>query len=395
MSLLRTHPAFRRLWLSRSVSLLGDSMSLVALLLFVARDTQQAVAVALLLLVGDVAPAMLSPLTGTVGDRFGARTVLVTCDLLQGALVAVIGVVLPPLPVLLALVGARALAGQVFSATSRAMLGSLVPDDQLEAANSTLGFGSNGMEALGPFAAAGLLAATGVRGVLLVDAATFAVSAALLLGLPAALRPAEPGTTPSLLRGAGSGLRYLWTNSVLRVLTVGFLAVVTCNGVDDVALVFLVRNDLRGSASDTAVLYGAVGVGLLAGFAVLARVAKAVSTGVLLILGFGLSSAGNLLTGLAWAVGVAFAVQAVRGLGLAAIDMASNTMVQRRVAPQMLARTFGNLYGAIGVAAGLSYLLGGLLLDLTSARATFLIAGAGGLVASVATAVALRSALRR
>ena len=87
----------------------------------------------------------------------------------------------------------------------------------------------------------------------------------------------------------------------------------------------------------------------------------------LLLAGFAVSSAGNLLTGLAWAVAAAFAVQAVRGLGIAALDVAATTLVQRRVPPHLLGRVFGSLYGGIGVAAALAY-LGGLLLDRTPGR---------------------------
>ena len=60
----------------------------------------------------------------------------------------------------------------------------------------------------------------------------------------------------------------------------------------------------------------------------------------------------------------------------------------------MLGWVFGNLYGAIGIAAGLSYVLGGLVLDLTSPRPTFVIAGMGGLLATLATALALRRAMK-
>ena len=86
----------------------------------------------------------------------------------------------------------------------------------------------------------------------------------------------------------------------------------------------------------------------------------------LLVAGFVVSSLDNLLTGLAWAVTAAFATQFVRGFGIAAMDMAANTLVQRSVDPRMLGRVFGNLYGAIGVAAALSYVAGGHLLDATS-----------------------------
>jgi MFS family permease len=115
----------------------------------------------------------------------------------------------------------------------------------------------------------------------------------------------------------------------------------------------------------------------------------------LLVLGFAVSSLGNLLTGLAWAVAAAVALQLIRGLGIAAIDVATNTLLQRLVPPALLGRVFGNLYGGVGVAAAISYLAGGLLLDATNARVTFVVAGTGGLLATAAVAVALPRALRR
>jgi hypothetical protein len=61
----------------------------------------------------------------------------------------------------------------------------------------------------------------------------------------------------------------------------------------------------------------------------------------------------------------------------------------------MLGRVFGNVYGAVGAAAGLSYIFGGLLLDATSPRVTLIVAGAGGLTSAVAAAIVLPRALRR
>ena len=116
---------------------------------------------------------------------------------------------------------------------------------------------------------------------------------------------------------------------------------------------------------------------------------------VLLIVGFAVSSVGNLLTGLAWAVAAAFAVQTVRGLGIAAMDVATNTLLHRLVPATMLGRVFANLYGAIGVAAALSYVGGSVLLDRTSAPVTLILAGGLGTVATIVTAVALRRSLRR
>jgi MFS family permease len=394
-AVLRGTRGLRVLWASRTISVFGDSLSLVTLLLYVAGTTDQGFAVATLLLVGDFAPSLLGPLTGMLSDRFDLRRIMVSCEVVQAGAVAVISLTLPPLAVVLALVALRAIAGHILQPASRAAVPLLVPDRQLESANSAMGLGSNGMQAIGPLVAAALLPLLGVRGVLLIDVATFLVSA-LLLGLlprlPAVQTPAEGST---VLADALAGVRYLLTTPLIRAVVLGFIAVVAFNGVDDVALVFVARDSLHAPGSAVALLYGAVGLGLLAGYTLLGRAAQRVSLVRLALAGYALSSVGNLLTGLSWAIGVAFAVQLVRGVGLSAIDVGVNTFLQRQVPAGMLGRAFGSLYAGIGVAAAGSYLLGALLLDLADPRTTFIIAGSGGLMATAATAAAVSRTRRR
>jgi MFS family permease len=385
--LVRTNRAFGALAAARIVSLTGDSLSLVALMLLVADRAGDALAVALLLLVGDFAPSLLGPLTGAVSDRFDLRRVMIVAELAQGALILVIAVALPPLPVLLVLVALRAVAGQVFLPASRTAMPALVADEDLPPANALLGFGANSGEVLGPLLAAALVGVIGIPGVLLVDAASFALSAVLLLAVPS-LRPAP--SPDGLLGSARDGLRFIRSHKAVRVIALGFCAVVACNGVDDVALVFLAHDTFGAGDTAVALLLAAVGIGLLAGYALLSALGGRVPMVVLLVAGFAVSSAGNLLTGLTWAVAAAFTVQTVRGLGIAAMDVATNTLLPRLVPAEMLGRVFGNLYGAIGVAAALSYVGGSVLLDLTSAPVTLVVAGGLGLVATAVTALALR-----
>lgn len=385
---------FRRLWLSRAISTFGDSLSLVVLLLYLAEDTGEAFAVAALLLVGDLAPSLLGPLTGVVSDRLALRRVMIGCELAQAAAVLAILVTLPPMPVLLVLVAVRALAAQTFLPASRAAVPALVADAELDAANARLGFGSNGMEVLGPLVAVPLLALIGVRGVLLVDVGTFLVSAALLARLPRLPPAAGVERRRSVLAEARVGLRYVLTAPVVRAVVLGFMAVVAFNGVDDVALVFLARDSLQVGTSVVALLYSAVGIGLLVGYALLARGRARSALLSLLLAGFAVSSLGNLLTGLAWAVSVAFGLQLVRGVGLSAIDVGVNTFLQRQVPADLIGRVFGDLYAGIGVAAAASYLFGALLLELTDPRTTFVVAGGGGLLASLATLAAVAHARR-
>jgi MFS family permease len=390
LRLVRTNRPFRLLWTARTVSFVGDALCLVALMFHVAEATGQALAVAILLLVGDFAPALVGPVTGTIGDRFDLKRVMISCELAQAGLMVAIALWLPPLPLLLALIALRAIAGQIFQPASRAAVPGVVADRDLESANAAIGIGTNGGEALGPLLAALLVPILGIRGVLLLDAATFVASAALLTLLPSPKRDSPTGTVRgTFLADIKAGLRYIWFTPTVRTIGLGFFAIVAFNGIDDVALVFLATDALGGGDSAVGLLLAAVGIGLFLGYALLARPHQ-VAMGTLLLAGFAISSAGNLLTGLAWAVAAAFVVQTVRGLGIAAMDVAVNTMLQRGVPGDLLGRVFGSLYGAIGVAAALAYLLGGLLIDLTSARIAFVVGGAGGLLATLAVAAALR-----
>jgi MFS family permease len=389
----RLGAAFRALIVSRVVSYVGDSVSLVALMLHVAATAGQALAVSLLLLVGDFAPALVSPFTGALADRIDRKHLMIGCELAQGALLVLIALTLPPLPVLLTLVALRATLGQTFLAASRAAVPSLVGKSGLARANSLLGFGTNGAEAVGPFLAAALFGVVGVRGVLLVDAASFAVSALLLTAVRSLPMTAEPGARPTFLAGARAGLGQLWTVPAVRIIVLAFCAVVAFNGIDDVAVVYLVRDTLHAPASAVGLVLGGVGVGLLAGYLLLARFGAVAPMVPLLLGGLALNSAGNLLTGIAWAVSAALVLQTLRGLGIAAMDTAANTLLQRLVPDTALGRVFGNFHGAIGIAAALSYVGGGLLLDATSAPVTFVVAGTGGLLAAGAAAFTLPRAL--
>ena len=379
------------MWSARTCSYLGDALLLVILLLHLADTTGQALSVALLLLVGDFAPALLGPLTGTVSDRFGPKRVMVVCDITQGAAVVLMLLVTEALLPLLILVGVRAVAGQVFLPASRSAVPMLVADDDLGRANAGLGLGVNHGRDLRPDPRARHCCRPWMCALALgVTAAVFGLSALLVSTLPALPPVAETEEeTVGFLAAARSGLAFVWSTSLVKIIVVGFVGTVVFNGIDDVALVFLAVDVLGGSTAQAGLLYAAVGVGLVAGFLALSDARVRVPMVPLLVIGLAVSSAGNLLTGLAGAVAVAFTWQAVRGIGIAAVDVAVSTLLQRTVPPAMLGRAFGNLYGAVGLAAGLSYVLGGLALNVTSARVVFVVAGAGGLLVTAATAAVL------
>jgi MFS family permease len=386
VDVLRRYPAFRRLWLARVVSYLGDSLGLVALVLHVTAETDSGAAVGLLLLAGDFTPSLLSPLLGAIADRTDGRRTMVICELGQAAVVALIVMLNASIAVVLLLFAVRSLLSATFQAASRSAIAELVDDDDLEVANSVIGFGTHGLEAIGPLVAAALLLVLDPIDVLYVDVATFLLSPLLLIGLPRLQVTIEEASMFSDVR---AGIGAIWDVRIVRILAVGFWAIAMFTAVDDVALPFLVTETFDGGESAVSLLYAAGGAGVLLGFGILTR--RRPRPVAIALVGFAVSCLGDALTGVAPVLVVAVALQAMRGAGNAWIGTGVDTVVQREVPAALRGRVFANLYGGVGLAAGISYVAGGAVVDAVGPRVALAGGGTLGLACAAIAAWACAS----
>jgi MFS family permease len=196
-----------------------------------------------------------------------------------------------------------------------------------------------------------------------------------------------------LLRGTWEGLRYALGHPAARVLVIGLGFGVMFAAVDDVALVFLARDDLRAGALGYGVLVSVYGIGFALGSFALMRTRATGAAGAF-TLGLLLTGVGGLLTGLAPMPGVAALAQAVAGSGNGLDVVATDTLVQRSVPRSHRGRVFGVVSAATLLGGAVARGLGGVLLDLTSARATFVIGGSGVLIVTLVVVVLFQGAGR-
>jgi MFS family permease len=386
LGVLSRSPAFAALFAARTVSLLGDGIGSLALVVHVQATEGTGTAVALLLLTASL-PRLLSPLAGTVADRYDQRLVLAGGELGQGLVLAIAVVWLPSLPVLLGLLLGKAAIVTVSEPAGTGAVPALVADEDLPAANALLGGVRQAGEILGPLLGGVVVAVGGVRAGLAADACTFLVSLPLLARvprLPAA--PADGAAVAGVMAQARAGLRYTLAQPVTRAVAIGFFLAGLAAG-DDVALPFLARV-LGAGDRGIGALYAAVGAGLVVGYLLLSRGGRGLDPAAGLVLGSAVAALANLATGLAPALVAAVALQVARGVGLAVYETALLTVLQRTVPRRMLGRVAANVYGAVNVAACLGLLAAGPLLDATSARAVLVVSGIAG---SAGTAVHLRS----
>jgi MFS family permease len=389
-SVLRTYPALRVLVTARAVSFVGDGITTTVLVLLAAgRDGPYGVSV---LLLASALPRLAGPLAGVVADRTDARVLMAACELASAAVIGVIAVTLPPLPLLAVLVVASAVLATVRNPAGRGVVPAVVAPADRGPANALLGIGLTLQVAVGP-AVGGLLAAGpgGVRTALAVDALTFVVAATLLLRLPALPPARDPVEIGGVWAEAAAGVRHVATHRRIRLLVVSLAALVAVASVDNVALVFLAGDALDAGPAGFGVAASAFGVGMLVAATACTRLARTRAPETLIVGAVVATGAGTLVTGLAPMLAVVVAAQAVAGAGNAVENIGYDTAVQATVPRALLGRVFGILGTAAQLGASLATAAGGVLVALAGPRAVFV--GSG--VATSAVAVGLAVTLGR
>ncbi len=212
---------FRWLWTAGVQSLLGDQLARVALSVLVFERTASTLLTAAVYALTFLPAFLGGVLLGGLADRYPRRRVLIGCDVVRAVLLAAMALPAVPLLAVGALLTLATVVGAPFKAAEPALLADIFPDDRYVTA---LGLRTATYQAsqLVGFAVGGVaVAAIGPRAALALDAASFAVSAAVLrYGLthrPAASTHHQaPGqrTLPGLL----GGIRLVAGNRHLRLL---------------------------------------------------------------------------------------------------------------------------------------------------------------------------------
>lgn len=371
---LRSSRAFRRLWLARTTSHVGDGVALVALVLLVQGSEGTGTAVGALLLASSL-PRLLGPIAGVVADRVEQRALMVVCDLGNAVIFAVIVGAQPSFGWLLVLVAASSTLVTFFEPAGRSAVPSLVHANDLLQANAWMGTSLNLQVALGTLLGGALVATVGVRGALAIDAVSFLVSAAFLVGLPP-LR-AEPSGSQGFLAFGTDGLRFAWRTRVVRTFVIVLFLGVALAAVDNIALVFLIRETLGGGPFAFGAVTAAYGLGMIGASVGLSIRRTSFAVAGLLVVAWLMSGLSTIATGLAPLIAIAALAQGLGGVGNGLQNVAADTLIQRAVPREMLGRVFGVVSTAGFAGSTLAYAAGGPLLDLTSPRTVFVIAGTG------------------
>ncbi|MGI8665653.1 MAG: MFS transporter [Jatrophihabitans sp.] len=256
-------PAGRDLYLAvaaRALSLLGDEVALVALLLRAQAGGGGAWPVAELLLAGLLPLMLLAPLVGRLVDRTDSRRLLLVSSVAQLACCLVLAY-RSDLPSTLLLVAGLGAGQAVNAATWQALLPAIVGLPRLPAALGLSQAASTAASVLAPVLGGLLTGSYGTRLPLLLDAASFGAVAVAALAVRTRRRGRRTGTAED----ARGGWAILRSDRTLLLLVLMLGLFILLGSMVNVVEVFLVRQSLHASATWYGLIGGCWGVGAFTG----------------------------------------------------------------------------------------------------------------------------------
>jgi len=363
---------FRLLWAGGLISETGDWFLLVGLPVWVLELTGSSLVTSTVFLVGLLPSLVVGPLAGVLVDRWDRRRTLVVVSLAQAAFLLPLLTVdgRDRLWVVYLVMAVEAALAQLNDPARNALVPTLVAGHDLVGANALIALNGNLARLVGSPLGGVLVEVAGLPGLVIGDAASFLLGAALL----ALVRPSRRARRqPTRRPGRGvlgewvDGLRVVLGDRGLRWgLVVDGLAAVA-QGIFMVLFVLFVARELGGDGAEVGLLRGVQAIGGLAGGALVVGLARRLEPGRLLgtsLLVFGLVSLavwnGPALTTAGWLYLVLFTAAGIPGIGFLT---GLTALVQERSPDAYLGRVLATFLGGFNGLMALGMLLAGLLGD--------------------------------
>jgi hypothetical protein len=385
LSVLRDRE-FRAIFISDGLSVVGDQVARIAVALLVYDRTGSALAASATYACSYLAWLIGGPALSALADRLPRRRVIVTCDVARAVLILTL--VVPGLPLwvvfgVLILVG---LLAPPFDAARSALMADVLEGDRYVVGNALIGaMGQAGQ--VGGFVAGGaLVALLGTQGALVIDAATFAVSA-VLFAVMVRDRPvrAPVRTSTSLGTEIAAGLRLVAEQRELRTL-LGWGVLIAAITIAPEGLAVAVAADLGGGSMAAGILTASVPAGFVLGCWFVLRLPierrRATFPWLVLLSVASLSLSPWLET--VWEVAV---VWTLAGFGTS-LQLVANSAFVQAVPQHLRGRAFGVAGTALMAVQGIVLLAAGGVAELLGARAAVAVFALGGLVVMTAALTA-------
>ena len=386
-------PGFKRLFAGLSTSMLGDSIMLLVLSIWVKTLTGSS-AMAGFTFFFMTLPAIFAPLAGAWLDRVRRKPLLVWGNIASAVAVLPLLLVRDADDVWIIWMVAMfyGVSFVVLPAGLNGLLKELMPEELLVDANSSLQTIKESYRLFGPLLGAALFAWTGGWLVALVDVASFLVAAAVIASIPVAEEAPEHegGSFWNQLTG---GVRHLVGDRVLGHMLVGFGITMLVLGFGESAI-FALTDHFGRAATFVSVLVSVQGVGAVVGGLSSPRVVRRLGEVGAGVLGLVLLGASSIAMALSPSVPWVLASISVFGVSLPILIVSYMTLLQRRTPQRLMARVSVAAEVVMSVPSAASLALGALLVTIVDWRIIFVVIGVFTLAGAGHVAYWLRDVIR-
>lgn len=219
---------FSLLWVAYIISLLGDALHEIAIMVLVLETTGNEALVGLVFLAAHVPSIALSLLAGVLADRWNRKALLVACDVLRGVSVLAIPLLAAvQIEWIFLILVVRAILTSLWTPTVMAVMPDIVSENELLMANS-LWRGANNISRILGYAIGGVVvAAVGTSLSFYLDGASYLISALLILPIivPPLRRAAQRFSLKAIIQDIAEGLAFLRTSRVVLAFSILFLLI--------------------------------------------------------------------------------------------------------------------------------------------------------------------------
>ncbi len=261
-------PDFLRFWVGQTVSNVGTAVTYLAIPLLIYERTDSALALSLAAVATILPRILFGLLIGAWVDRVNRKRLMIATDILRfiaiGTIPALGALDLLPLWWIYLVAFANAALATAFDSAEFAAIPSLVPKDQLVTANGRIQATYAAATVLGPLLAGALIGVVSVETILLIDAASYLLSALSLAFVRRSFNVVTDTVERTSIRSdISEGLRYVWRHPVLRAISLMMLVFNFVGATAWTQLVLFSERRLDASESEIGVLYAASGLGVI------------------------------------------------------------------------------------------------------------------------------------
>ena len=340
------------------------------------------------LFVAEFAPAVvIGVLFAGRLDRLAPRRALVISDLVCAVCFVVLAMVHQPVAVIALATVAGAAVG-VFRPVSLASVPVLVEESELDSANGALTAIDTLMTTVGQAASGILLTVIGAGAVLVANAVTFLVSAALLWGCRSLIAAAATGPLASVLGHIRRSFQTVVRSPSLLQVAVAAPLTLIMGGAINALEVPLFLGSLGASAAVVGIAIAVLQVGVLGGS--LFAGSRGQTLGRLYPSILGLAGIFTIIAGLAGHLGVAIAAFFAFGVTNGIVLVHNRSVLQRETPPAERAGTIALLMSLGAVAMTVGAIGGGMLAEEWSPRVVIAVAGLFGVFVVMPAALVTR-----